>query len=294
MKNFIFLKFNIIFCSFFLFNTSGLIAKSQIKSFSGDVEEENTVKVIRNIRYGNEPKKIEQDSSSDRILDLYIPNEEKEKLPVFIFIHGGGFRGGDKGSTQSFCSKISAHGFVVVSINYYLTLKYEKVAGVSCSAYMAHGLPKRGFHPLLQQSIKNASGDVQLAFKWIKRNAKKYNLDLSAVFISGGSAGAMTALYTAYVSNQKILPIDAVVNLWGGLEDPGYIENGAPPLLTYHGDQDKLIHINFAHALHERMDEINNDKSEIHILEGKGHAQYHYITKYKVEEIVAFLKATKK
>ncbi|MGV8095812.1 MAG: alpha/beta hydrolase [Mangrovibacterium sp.] len=213
------------------------------------------------------------------------------QLPVLVFIHGGGFRGGDKANVAAICSAISSKGFAVVSINYYLTLKYEKVDGVSCSACMAKGIPEGGFHPLLKKAVRNASNDTQKAFRWIKQNRGKYNFDLSSVSVSGGSAGAMTALYTAYVSGQNVLPIKAVINLWGGLENAGLIKPGAAPLLTYHGDQDKLINVDFARALHERMEKIGDNQSQLHILKGKEHAIYNFIAKEKIEEIVLFLRS---
>ncbi len=254
--------------------------------------EANPVPTHRNLRYGEKPQGIGQDSTSDRTLDLYLPQEHKGKLPVMVFVHGGGFSGGDKGqaSSQVFCAKLAEQGFAVISINYYLTLKHERTAGASCSANMAKGLPTSGFHPKLQEAIRNASGDAQLVLQWIKDNADNYGFDLSSVAISGGSAGAMTALYTAYISDQHILPIKAVVNLWGGLENSSLIKKGAPPLLTYHGDQDKLIHVDYAYDLERKMKEIGNDLSETHIFPGKGHAIYTFINTNKINDIVTFLK----
>ncbi|MEL7588149.1 MAG: hypothetical protein AAGU19_15685 [Prolixibacteraceae bacterium] len=60
-------------------------------------------------------------------------------------------------------------------------------------------------------------------------------------------------------------------------------------MLTYHGDQDKVINVRFALALHERMEAVGNDESELHILEGQGHARYNLIANEKIGEIVIFL-----
>lgn len=285
-------KYLSIFNAVILFLFVATATFGQVKT----VNDRSDIKISENLRYGDKPGGIGQDTSSDRTLDLYIPGDNaNNKLPVLIFIHGGGFSGGDKmtKSNREFCMKIASHGYAVVSINYYLTLKHEKVSGASCSGNMAKGLPANGFHPKLQEAIRNASEDTQLALKWIKNNANKYKLDQTKVAISGGSAGGMTALYTAYVSNQKILPIKGVVNLWGGLENAGLIKKGAAPLLTYHGDLDKLIHVDYAYAIKRRMDEIGN-QAVLHIMEGKGHARYDLITKEKIPEIADFLKATLK
>ncbi|MGV3502957.1 MAG: alpha/beta hydrolase [Adhaeribacter sp.] len=249
------------------------------------------IALVRNIRYAPQPADFAADTSSDRLLDVYRPAGVSGTLPVILFIHGGGFSGGDKNGTAAVCNSLSAMGYAVVSINYRLELKRKKVSGASASANMAKGLPEKGeFHPALQQAVSTASEDAQLALNWIKENAAAYRFNKAAVAISGGSAGGMTALHTAYVSKQKVLPIGAVVNLWGGLENADLIKKGAPPVLTFHGDQDKLIHVDFAHAISKRMGKIGNTQSELQVMQGLGHARYDVIAKEKADEIDAFLR----
>nr|WP_294897627.1 alpha/beta hydrolase [uncultured Pedobacter sp.] len=251
----------------------------------------NNINLIQNIRYAPVPA-IAKDSASDRILDLYLPQNDAKKvsLPVFVFIHGGGFTGGDKAGVKDICSKMAVQGFAVVSINYRLTLKYKKVSGASCSGNMAKGLPVNGkFHPVLNEAIENASEDAISALKWVKNNASKYNLDINKVAISGGSAGAMTALYVAYASKQNVLPIKAVVSLWGGLENVNVIGKNAAPILLYHGDIDETINLAYSHAIKDRMDSLGSKESRLVILKDKGHAQYKFIADNKIDEIVSFL-----
>src|SRR5690554_4544280 len=66
------------------------------------------VDIIKDLRFGKSPKGIEKNSSSDRLLDLYLPHSSNNYLPVLIFIHGGGFSGGDKGANAELCKRISA------------------------------------------------------------------------------------------------------------------------------------------------------------------------------------------
>lgn len=209
-----------------------------------------------------------------------------------MFIHGGGFGAGDKAtkSNEALCLKMAAHGFAVVSINYYLTLKYGKTPRTGGASNKYIRLPGNGFTPDKHKATKNASNDARLALRWVKNNAKQYGLDLSSVAISGGSAGAMTALYTAYASNQKILPIKAVVNLWGCMENSNLIKKGAAPLLTYHGEKDKTINVAFAYDLEQQMKKNGNTQSETHIIKDKGHAIYTFITAQKTDEIAVFLR----
>ncbi len=241
----------------------------------------------KNIRYDSTPD-LYTDSESDRMLDLYRPEGVKGKLPVFVFVHGGGFAGGDKSGLSELFAKISSAGYAVISMNYRLYLKQNKISGASCTTNMGKGL-RSTFHSGLQTAVATASEDAVSVLQWVKDNADKYGFDVSKVVISGGSAGGMTALYTAYASNQKVLPLKAVVNLWGGLENPSAITKNAPPLLTYHGDKDPTISVAYGYALHQQMEKVGNKNSVLNVMQGKGHAQYNYIISDKVDEILSFL-----
>lgn len=250
----------------------------------------NNTTIIKNIRYGPIPEFV-IDSTSDRILDLYLPKKiaEKELLPVLIYLHGGGFVNGDKGMVE-LCSNIANQGFAVVSINYRLTLKYKKESGASCSGNMAKGLPISGkFHTVLNEAIKNASDDAISAMQWIKDNALEYGLNTKKVVIGGSSAGAMTALFVAYSSKQKVLTIKGVLDFYGGLENVNVITKDAPPVLIYHGDLDETINISYSYAVMQRMNEIGSKESTLHVLKDKPHSNYKLITDEKIGEIVSFL-----
>lgn len=250
------------------------------------------VKVVRNLRYAEKPEGVYVvDTSSDRLLDVYLPVDEgREKRPVILFIHGGGFAGGDKSNNEQFWKDLASHGFVVVSANYRLYRKFNKPSGSSAGANMNKGLRPTGkFHPTLQKAIATASDDATRAFEWIKENADTYRMDTQRVAVSGGSAGAMAILYLAFASGQQVLPIRAVVNMWGGLQDASVIGEGAPPLLTFHGDQDDHIHVDYARALDSRMKEIGG-VSELYVLEDEKHALYKLIHKKYIGTIVSFLR----
>ncbi|MBO9594943.1 MAG: alpha/beta hydrolase [Niabella sp.] len=254
---------------------------------------ESTVRRIQNIRYAPMPSApFDKDSGCDRTLDLYIPEEPAgKKWPVLLFIHGGGFAGGDKGGNATLCEKLARSGIAVVSVNYRLYLKYYKTAGASAGANMGKGLPAGGhFHPELQKAIGMAAGDAALAMQWLKDHAAQYSLNAQKLMISGGSAGAMTALYVAYVKPALPLKISGVIDFWGGLEDAAVIKKNAPPVLVYHGSADQTIHVAYAAALQKRMTETGNHLSEFHIMEGKGHAAYRVIEAEKTGEVVSFIR----
>lgn len=71
-------------------------------------------------------------------LDLYMPSIKKEKYPVVVFIHGGGFMGSDKGRHLTGILNCLQDGYAVASINYrlndeavYPTFVYDCVDAIS-------------------------------------------------------------------------------------------------------------------------------------------------------------------
>lgn len=238
----------------------------------------------------------DNEPTCDRTLDVYIPKGEAPKggWPVVMFVHGGGFSGGakaEKNGINPVGGALVARGYAVVSINYLLWQKLNKEKGASCSAQMKNGLPAAGvYKPITETAIKVASEDAALALKWIKKNGKKFGINTSFIAITGGSAGAITCLYTAFVRPPKGVKISAVVNCWGAMSDPDkLINNPDIPVLTFHGDQDALINVCYADVIQKRLEAIGSTKSRCIIMEGKGHAQYKYVAASLMDEFVGFL-----
>ena len=67
---------------------------------------------LPNVQYANP-------DNHPQYLDIYIPKEAKEKLPVIVSIHGGGWTGGDKRNPPIL--PLVKDGYAIVSINYRLS-----------------------------------------------------------------------------------------------------------------------------------------------------------------------------
>jgi len=85
--------------------------------------------VKRGIRYRETPG-VEANLQS---LDIYAPQDAKD-LPVMIYIHGGGWQGGDKAAIGSKPAYFCSRGWVFVSLNYRLVPAVDLLTQLQDSA----------------------------------------------------------------------------------------------------------------------------------------------------------------
>ncbi|MCB1688499.1 MAG: carboxylesterase family protein [Halioglobus sp.] len=127
-----------------------------------------------NVRYGEAERNL---------FDIYLPKCDAP-TPLVIYIHGGGFTGGDKGSAHSNGDTIreflqSCVAFA--TINYSLLKVPSQAEGVS--SIVAQG----GVLPSLQ--------DAARALQFMRYHFASLNLDPENVAVYGGSAGAGASLW---------------------------------------------------------------------------------------------------
>lgn len=117
---------------------------------------------LRDVRYGPHERNV---------LDLWLAKSPRP-TPLVLYIHGGGFRGGDKRSLNGYrLNEYLRAGCSVAAINYRLTDTAPAPA-----AYL----------------------DCARALQFLRHNAKKWNLDPGLVASTGGSAGAGTSMWLAF------------------------------------------------------------------------------------------------
>ncbi|MEO8592139.1 MAG: carboxylesterase family protein [Candidatus Solibacter sp.] len=114
-------------------------------------------------------------------LNVWTPAKAgNEKLPVFVYIFGGGFQNGDGSEPRYDGEAMARKGMVAVSINYRTNI----------FGFFAH--PE-----LTQESPHHASGNYGLldqyaALKWVQENIAAFGGDPKRVTIGGESAGSMS------------------------------------------------------------------------------------------------------
>jgi acetyl esterase/lipase len=184
-------------------------------------------------------------------LDLYFPGgSARADRPAVVFIHGGGFTGGDKAEyrSASVSADLARAGYVVVSCNYVLGPK-----------------SKEGVWP------RNLA-DCREAVRWVRGHARELGVDPGKIAVAGGSAGGYLALMVG-LSDDRTGPggdpqakvpakVSAVIDLYGvvnfskhgkgdvpgaaAAEQAAYLpenqcDRADPPVLILHGDADTTV-----------------------------------------------------
>ena len=259
------------------------------------------------IIHGNIP--YNNDTLKKHLLDIYLPADAKGKLPLVVFIHGGGWIGNDKYADMGYMPNTLAamlnNGMAVASIDYRFAT--EAV-----------------FPAILQ--------DCNKAVSFLYENADKYNVDKNRIALMGFSAGGHLASLMGTSQNNTVKNLyfrdsyrpfqyKAVVDFYGptdlvllpGNEDEKspealligaaplkrpdlakaaspitYIDKNDPPFLIFHGEKDNIVS-NKQSKLFSAWLTYYSVKNELTIVKDAPH----FGTMYDVEEIrnkvIAFL-----
>lgn len=203
-------------------------------------------------------------------MDIYYPKTAVEPAPVVVYIHGGGWSGGDKtdGAGARDIPALVDAGFLVAAVNYRLA-------------------PEHKFPAMIE--------DVSCAVRYLRAHAEEYNLDPDKIGAWGGSAGGhLTALLGtaddgAFAGTgeyaQESSRIQAAVDMFGPSDLTRDFEGGAgsrlgaevfgtsdlssgilrqasplthvstddPPFLILHGEEDRLVPLEQSQLLYEQL-----------------------------------------
>ncbi|MCR5709345.1 MAG: alpha/beta hydrolase [Bacteroidales bacterium] len=193
-------------------------------------------------------------------MDVYLPRDTgSHTRPLFLMIHGGAFYNGDKAEPEfeGWCRYFASMGYVAASINYrmgYLLLSGE--------------VDKAGYRALQ---------DANAAIRYLVGH-EAYRIDPQLVFVAGTSAGAITALNLAWMTDKErprssrggavgqLLdgvfgnnPVDegridainpgdttsfkirAIGNMWGAVPDLAMLRNANVSIVSFHSENDPIV-----------------------------------------------------
>jgi acetyl esterase/lipase len=203
-------------------------------------------------------------------LDVYYPLTAPGPMPVVVYIHGGGWVGGDKlaAADSPEVTELVKRGFLVASINYGLAPQYS----------------------ILEQ-IENA----KCAIRFLRANTSRFGINPDKIGVLGESAGAHLAAVIGTADQSAGLEgvggfsdqasrVEAVVDLYGptdvrallqgspaivfqeliGTSDPNstildkinpltYVSAGDPPFLILQGDKDIVVPPSQSQILYDKL-----------------------------------------
>ena len=219
-------------------------------------------------------------------LDLYLPGKAKGTLPVIVWVHGGGWRNGDKNRCPAL--RFVHQGYAVASINYRLSQ-----------------------HAVFPAQIE----DCKAAIRWLRAHAKKYNLDGEHIGVWGSSAGGhlvallgtsgdVKDLEGKHGNSEQSSRVQAVVDFFGPTDftkmggwhnDPKspesmllggpvqknkdkaaranpitYVSKDDPPFLILHGTKDNLVPVRQSEMLQQALSKAGVEVTFVPI-QGAGH-----------------------
>ena len=177
-------------------------------------------------------------------LDVYSPGDiqlKDNKLPVLLWMHGGGFSGGARDSKYEaeLCEFAAQNGFIGISISYRLLRKGTKT-GFGCNC------PKE----TKLETLKQAAIDYLDAAVFIVDNAEKLNIDPNFLIAGGSSAGAEAVLNAVFIRNYIVsdfqryerVKFAGLFSCAGAIINAEYInKDNAIPGVFFHGTDDKLV-----------------------------------------------------
>ena len=202
-------------------------------------------------------------------LDLYRPGNIDKPVPLIVFLHGGGWKKGNRADMLPLLIDFAKKGYITATVSY-----------------------RFGPYP---QCVEDISDVVN----WFYNHGEEYGYDPDRIALAGASAGAHLAMMAGYGWKQKTRRsetpdtvavkhhIKAIVNIFGPVdmttdfarnhptaisfigksyaEAPElykeasplqYVDKNAPPTMTIHGTSDELVPDSQADQLKEKLDTL--------------------------------------
>lgn len=258
-----------------------------------------TVEVGQNYRLVPDVTYLVADGYESK-LDVIGPRDTSVPLPTLLYIHGGGWVGGDKDALFLQFLPYLEMGFAVVNVEYRL-----------------------GRVALAPAAVE----DCRCALRWVIENAEEYGFDTDRIVVSGTSAGGHLTLTTGMLpasagldrrcpainpdgqgradAYEPEMPVAAMVN-WYGITDVAdlvegpnakyyavewmggmadwrdvarrvspleYVRSDLPPILTIHGDADSIVPYQHGVRLHEALEKAGV-ANQLHTVPGGDHGGF--------------------
>jgi len=221
-------------------------------------------------------------------LDLYLPRRPRDPTPIALLFHGGGWVSGDKDEIALDVLPYLAMGFAVANVDYRLArvatapaavedsrcalrwvIRHAKQYGLDVDRLILVG-SSAGAHLALMAALAPATA----GFDSLCPGDEPLKVAAVINFFGVIDVGGLLAPPTAR---------DFAVGWIGSAPDPAtlarrvspitYVQKGAPPIFTAHGDVDPVVPFAQARRLHEALDRAGV-ANQLFPLHNGGHGQF--------------------
>jgi acetyl esterase/lipase len=237
-----------------------------------------------NICYSN-------DTLQKHLLDIYLPANVKGKVPLVIFIHGGGWLSNDKYADMGYMKKtvaeIVSSGYALASIDYRFSTQAIFPAQMQdCNraiSFLYDNADKYGFDKNLFALMGFSAGGQLASMVGLSKNN-----DVSAFFMPGTSKSfSFKAVVDFYGPSELILfpgsndekspeglligaPPLSRPDLAKAASPVTYVDKDDPPFLIIHGEKDQLVSTKHSQLLSAWLNVVGV-QNELFILKGAPH-----------------------
>jgi len=242
------------------------------------------VVVERDLTYGTA-------GATELKLDLAMPKEGSGPFPAIVFLHGEGWRAGNRRQMSHFIEGVARMGYVGVTVEYRL-------------------VPAARFPAQVE--------DCKAALRWLRANAGKYRVDPGRIGVVGFSAGGHLAAMLGVTGENvqavvsffgptdfstrdwpRDLEREVIVPFLGGsfADIPAVYERASPishvtkdsaPFLLFHGSEDELVSVDQSKRLAERLKSFGVPVRLV-VLEGEKHGFTDAHNQECMKQMMAFL-----
>lgn len=205
-------------------------------------------------------------------LNVFEPEETVKPKAAIVFFFGGGWTSGSSKQFFQQAEYLASRGMLAISAEY----RVKNTHGVEPFSCVE---------------------DAKSAIRWVRAHAEELNVDPNKIVASGGSAGGHIATCTAVIDGFECktddLSISSRPNAVVGYNpvfdttDKGYghkkvkgreteispchqVKSELPPMLFFHGTDDKTVPFENAERFNRLMNEAGND-CELVAVDGMGH-----------------------
>ncbi len=266
-----------------------LIASLLLLTLVSSVHSAEAVREELDVKYG-------EAGGKPLLLDVFRPVQQQGKLPVVVYVHGGGWTGGDKKDFRDGARGLTKAGYVTFCVGYRL-VRTNDVNNITRWPAQIN--------------------DVQRAIRWIRSKADEYQIDPDKIGAVGASAGGHLVSLLGTIdtrdNSDKALAkysskVQCVINIFGPADlTPDFtkivpagpmvqtlvdnlmvkpkstdlelykqasplfqVNSKSSPFIHFHGTVDPLVPLDQSQRLHAALKKAGVESTLV-IFEGEGH-----------------------